>query len=103
MEAADAGFRSSSPYRGHPVLDMARPQFLKGRSAGSSTELSRVITPGQCKIASCPAISTSPVRLAHSRSGTLTYERSGLSNLGLGQSTCVAWAAIPLSDSFIDP
>ena len=114
LEAVDAGITTVVAItEGVPVLDMVRvfevireynddaahPVQLVGPNCPG------VITPGECKIGIMPGYihQSGPVGVM-SRSGTLTYEAVWqLSNLGLGQSTCVGLGGDPIvGTSFID-
>ncbi|WP_425398436.1 succinate--CoA ligase subunit alpha [Aeoliella sp.] len=110
LEAADAGIKVIIAItEGVPVLDMARvykqlaTEYPDVHLVGPNCP--GVITPGECKMGIMPGYIHTPGPVGvMSRSGTLTYEAVWqLTNLNLGQSTCVGLGGDPIvGTSFID-
>jgi succinyl-CoA synthetase alpha subunit len=108
MEAADAGIAVIVAItEGVPVIDMAKAmRFVKEKPCRLiGPNCPGIITPGECKMGIMPGYIHKPGGVGLiSRSGTLTYEAVWqLSNLGLGQSTCIGLGGDPIvGTSFID-
>ena len=108
MEAADAGVKLIVAItEGVPVQDMARAHAF-ARDHGARVigpNCPGLISPGKAKVGILPGqiVTEGPIGLV-SRSGTLTYEAVfQLTNVGLGQTTCVGIGGDPLiGTNFID-
>ncbi|NOZ40685.1 MAG: succinate--CoA ligase subunit alpha [Planctomycetes bacterium] len=109
IEAADAGIKTIVAItEGVPVLDMVRV-YDKIKNMDDVTLIGPncpgVITSDECKIGIMPGYIHKKGNVGvMSRSGTLTYEAVWqLSEVGLGQSTCVGLGGDPIvGTSFID-
>ena len=108
LEAADSGVKLVVAItEGIPVLDMARAHAF-ARDHGVRVigpNCPGLISPGKSKVGILPAQIVAEGRIGLvSRSGTLTYEAVyQLTNVGLGQTTCVGIGGDPLiGTNFID-
>jgi len=108
LEAVDAGIPVVVAItEGVPVLDMVRVYDVVRHSDSVliGPNCPGIITPEECKIGIMPGYIHKKGSVGViSRSGTLTYEAVWqLSNLGLGQSTCIGLGGDPIvGSSFVD-
>jgi succinyl-CoA synthetase alpha subunit len=108
MEAAEAGIKLIVCIsEGIPTVDMIKAKDFVNRYGARlvGPNCPGVLTPGVGKLGIMPAVITMPGNVGViSRSGTLTYEAvDQLTNLGIGQSTCLGIGGDPIiGTTFVD-